>query len=120
MVSFKVLLISCPPDVQHFPLPPGLAPRPTPLNLRNFAELRVSIPQQIQLHQQTRQPRKPCKFMDSFLDQIDKVQGPAALTPSPAAHQQAPGMQQHLSSVPIGTEEPGEPFRGREVGEDDT
>ncbi|KAB0382940.1 hypothetical protein FD755_004857 [Muntiacus reevesi] len=59
-------------------------------------ELRVSIPQQIQLPQQMRQPGKPRNFIDSFLDQIDK----------------------HLSSVPIGTEEPGEPFRGRDVGDD--
>ncbi|KAF4011045.1 hypothetical protein G4228_002179 [Cervus hanglu yarkandensis] len=43
-------------------------------NLRNFAELRVSIPQQIQLHQQTQQPGKPRDFIDSFLDQIDKEQ----------------------------------------------
>ncbi|XP_060253832.1 cytochrome P450 2B4-like [Ovis aries] len=73
--------------------------------------LRVFLSQQMQLHQQTRQPGKPHYFIHSFLDQIDKVQGPAALNSSPAAHQQAPGTQQHLSSVPTGTENPESHFQ---------
>ncbi|XP_076986585.1 cytochrome P450 2F2-like [Tamandua tetradactyla] len=43
---------------------------------RNFAELRVFICKQIQQHQQTRQPGEPRDFIDCFLDQMDKEQGP--------------------------------------------
>nr|XP_012629974.1 cytochrome P450 2F2-like [Microcebus murinus] len=41
---------------------------------RNFAELRVFISEQIQRHQQTRQPGEPRDFIDCFLDQMDKEQ----------------------------------------------
>ncbi|CAK7300342.1 Cytochrome P450 2F2 [Vulpes lagopus] len=41
---------------------------------QNFTELRVFISEQIQRHQQTRQPGKPRDFIDCFLDQMDKEQ----------------------------------------------
>ncbi|XP_012512417.1 PREDICTED: cytochrome P450 2F2-like [Propithecus coquereli] len=41
---------------------------------RNFAELRVFISEQIQRHQQTRQPGEPRDFIDCFLDQMDTEQ----------------------------------------------
>ncbi|XP_049758414.1 cytochrome P450 2F2-like [Elephas maximus indicus] len=40
--------------------------------LRNFAELRVFISEQIQSHRQTRQVGEPRDFIDCFLDQMDK------------------------------------------------
>ncbi|XP_004396542.1 PREDICTED: cytochrome P450 2F2-like [Odobenus rosmarus divergens] len=41
---------------------------------QNFTELRVFISEQIQRHQQTRQPGEPRDFIDCFLDQMDKEQ----------------------------------------------
>ena len=102
MVLFKVLLISCPP-ICTFPPPSWTGSQAYTIEYSETS-LRVFISQQIQLHQQTRQPGKPHDFIDSFLDQIDKVHGPAA-------HQQAPGTQQHLSSVPTGTENPESHFQ---------
>lgn len=64
---------------------------------QNFTELRVFISEQIQRHQQTRQPGKPRDFIDCFLDQMDKVQAPATLNSTHAAHQEEPGMPQHPS-----------------------
>lgn len=109
MVLFKVLLISCPPRCTFSP--PSWTGSQAHITEYSKTSLRVFISQQIQLHQQTWQPRKPHYFIHSFLDQIDKVQGPAALNSSPAAHQQAPGTQQHLSSVPTGTEHPESHFQ---------
>ncbi|XP_014651580.1 PREDICTED: cytochrome P450 2C39-like [Ceratotherium simum simum] len=85
---------------------------------RNFAELRVFISKQIQRHRQTRQPGKARDFIDCFLDEMDKVQAPAALNSIHATHQQAPGTRQRPSSLPTGTEGPGEPFSGGDVGDD--
>uniref|UniRef100_A0A452REZ9 Cytochrome P450 n=1 Tax=Ursus americanus TaxID=9643 RepID=A0A452REZ9_URSAM len=41
-----------------------------------FTELRFFISEQIQRHQQTRQPGEPRDFIDCFLDQMDKEQDP--------------------------------------------
>lgn len=41
---------------------------------QNFTELQVFISEQIQQHQQTRQPGEPRDFIDCFLDQMEKVQ----------------------------------------------
>lgn len=109
MVLFKVLLISCPPRCTFSP--PSWTGSQAHITEYSETSLRVFLSQQMQLHQQTRQPGKPHYFIHSFLDQIDKVQGPAALNSSPAAHQQAPGTQQHLSSVPTGTENPESHFQ---------
>uniref|UniRef100_A0A8C9KE64 Cytochrome P450 2F2-like n=1 Tax=Panthera tigris altaica TaxID=74533 RepID=A0A8C9KE64_PANTA len=41
---------------------------------QNFTELQVFISEQIQQHQQTRQPGEPRDFIDCFLDQMEKEQ----------------------------------------------
>lgn len=114
MVLFKVLLISCPPRCTFSP--PSWTGSQAHITEYSETSLRVFLSQQMQLHQQTRQPGKPHYFIHSFLDQIDKVQGPAALNSSPPAgawHAAAPIFCTHRNR------EPREPFPGRDVGDDD-
>ncbi|CAO2626312.1 Cytochrome P450 2F2 [Lemmus lemmus] len=66
---------------------------------KNFQELRLFIAEQIRWHRQSRQAGEPRDFIDRFLDQMDKVHVPAALTPTLLTKQQA-----LVSLCPHGTE----------------
>lgn len=70
---------------------------------KNFQELRLFIAEQIRWHRQSRRAGEPRDFIDRFLDEMDKVHVPAALTPPLPTEQQAlvslcPQEQQDLES----------------------